>query len=110
MKTSAILATVILALLQPLASASPSAKDYQVTGPVISIDDAKIVIQKGKETWEINRLATTKVAGGTIDQIKPGSKVTVHYTMSAMHVEIKPEKGGKAGPAVSGTAAAPKKK
>ena len=115
MKTSVILVTALLALggstlLQSSGLAAPAATDYQATGPVISIDDAKIVIQKGKETWEINREATTKVTGGTVNQIKPGTKVTVHYTMSAARIEIKPEKAGKAGPAVSGTISGPKKK
>ena len=115
MRTSAILATALLALggsalLQPSGTAAPAATDYQATGSVISIDDAKIVIQKGREKWEINRSAATKVEGGTMEQIKPGSKVTVHYTMAATRVEIKPEKGGKAGAAVSGTTSSPKKK
>ena len=115
MRNSAILATAILTLvggtyLQPTTFASPAATDYQATGPVVSIDDAKIVIQKGKEAWQINRSAATKVSGGTMEQIKPGAKVTVHYTMSATQVEIKPEKTGKAAPVVSGSTSAPKKK
>ena len=115
MRTSAILTTFIFvlgasALLHTSTLAAPSATDYQATGPVVSIDEAKIVIQKGKELWQIDRSAATKVSGGTIDQIKPGLKVTIHYVMSAKQVEIKPEKAGKAAPATSGTAAGPKRK
>ncbi|MEI6350849.1 MAG: hypothetical protein WCP06_07060 [Verrucomicrobiota bacterium] len=75
-------------------AAAPNA--YQVTGPVVSVDQTKIVVQKGKENWELARTAETKINGGTADQLKPGVKVTIHYTMSATNVEIKPEKAGKA--------------
>jgi len=82
--------------------AAPDASSYQVTGPVVAVDETKIVVQKGKDTWEIKRKADIKITGGTADQIKPGSKVTIHYTMEADAVEIKPEKAGKeAAPAPS---------
>ena len=64
------------------------AKTYQVTGPVLDVTDAMIVVQKGKEKWEIARDANTKVTG----ELKKGTKVTVEYTMSATAVEVK---GGK---------------
>jgi ribosomal 50S subunit-recycling heat shock protein len=52
-----------------------------------------IVVQKGKDRWEINRDANTKVTG----DVKVGDKVHVTYTMSATNVEVKAGKGGKKG-------------
>jgi hypothetical protein len=50
-----------------------------------------IVVQKGKERWEIARDASTKMNG----DVKVGSKVTVMYTMTATEIEAKGEKGKK---------------
>jgi hypothetical protein len=61
---------------------------YQVTGPVVEVTDSKIVVEKGKEKWEITRTPATAVKG----DIKKGSKVTVEYTMSATKIEAKDEK------------------
>jgi hypothetical protein len=61
---------------------------YQVTGPVIEVTEAKVVVQKDKEKWEIARTADTKITG----DLKVGSKITVIYTMTASSVEVKPEK------------------
>ena len=67
------------------------AKTYEVTGPVLEVNDSMIVVQKGKDRWEINRDANTKVTG----DVKVGDKVHVTYTMSATEVEVKAGKGGK---------------
>jgi hypothetical protein len=61
---------------------------YQVTGPVVEVTDSKIVVEKGKEKWEIARTPGTTVKG----DVKKGSKVTVEYTMSATKIEVKEEK------------------
>jgi hypothetical protein len=61
---------------------------YQVTGPVLELTDTKIVVQKGKERWEIARTPETKVTG----DLKVGSKVTIEYTMTAKAVEVKADK------------------
>ena len=61
---------------------------YQATGPILELTDAKIVIQKDKEKWEIARTPDTKVTG----DLKVGAKVTIQYTMSATSVEVKPAK------------------
>jgi hypothetical protein len=74
-------------LLSNAASAAGS-KDYQVTGPVLEVNDSMIAVQKGKDRWEITRDANTKMGGG----VKVGDKVTVHYTMTATSVEAKPAK------------------
>ena len=59
-------------------------KTYQVTGPVHEVRDDAIVVQKGKEKWEIAKTADTKVTG----ELKQGEKVTVHYKMTATSVEV----------------------
>jgi hypothetical protein len=66
-------------------------KTYQVTGPVLEVTDSMIAVQKGKDRWEINRDANTKVTG----DLKVGEKVTITYTMSATDVEVKAGKAGK---------------
>ncbi len=63
-------------------------KTYQVTGPVLEVTADKIFVQKGKDKWEINRDAATKVAG----DLKVGSKVTIEYTMKATTIEVKADK------------------
>ncbi|MEI6564093.1 MAG: hypothetical protein WCO42_07290 [bacterium] len=65
-----------------------SGKTYQVTGPVLELTDAKIVVEKGKEKWEIARTADTKVTG----DLKVGAKVTIEYTMAATDVKVKTDK------------------
>jgi hypothetical protein len=67
------------------------AKTYEVTGPVLEVNDSMIVVQKGKDRWEINRDANTKVTG----DVKVGDKAHVTYTMSASEVEVKAGKGAK---------------
>jgi hypothetical protein len=66
-------------------------KTYQVTGPVLEMNDTMIAVQKGKDRWEIARDSNTKVNG----DLKVGAKVTITYTMSANEVEVKPEKAAK---------------
>ncbi len=80
--------TIVLAAA--LLLASPLAMAYQVTGPVLEVTDTKIVVQKGKEKWELARDAGTKVTG----DVKVGDKVTVEYKMTATSIESKG--GGKA--------------
>ncbi len=84
-------ATAALAILSASPAAFAAGKTYQVTGPVLEVTDSKLVVQKGKEKWEIARPADTKVTG----DLKVGAKVTVEYTMSATSVEVKGEKGKK---------------
>ena len=82
------------------------AKTYQVTGPVLEVNDSMIAVQKGKDRWEINRDSNTKVSG----DLKVGGKVTVTYTMSATDVEVKAAKAEKgAKKEAASPAASPKK-
>jgi hypothetical protein len=67
-------------------------KTYQVTGPVLEVKADVIVVEKGKDKWEIARDATTKVTG----DLKVGSKVTIEYTMKATTVEVKEAKKAEA--------------
>jgi hypothetical protein len=60
-------------------------KDYQVTGPILDVTDDVIVVEKGKEKWEIGRTKDTKVSG----DLKKGSRATIHYKMNATSVDIK---------------------
>ncbi len=69
------------------AAGAASLKTYQVTGPVLEVRDDAVVVQKGKEKWEIARDKDTKVTG----DLKVGSKVTIQYQMKATTVEVKPE-------------------
>ena len=79
MKTTLLLT---LALLSPLAA--HAAKSYQVTGPVLEVTANSIVVQKGKERWEMAKDATTKGP-----EVKVGDKVTVYYSMTATEIESK---------------------
>ena len=84
----------VVALVCGLAAAvmaAPAGKTYQVTGPVLELTDTKIVVEKGKEKWEIARTSDTKVTG----DLKVGAKVTIEYTMAATSVTVKSEKTDK---------------
>lgn len=88
MKTSfSLLAVLSLALSS--AAFGAGAKTYQVTGPVLEVTDSMIAVQKGKDRWELNRDASTKVNG----DLKVGAKATVTYTMTATEAEVKADKG-----------------
>lgn len=71
-------------LAVPARAAAP--RTYQVTGPVVSLTDDTIVVQKGPDKWEIARGPDTKVTG----DLKVGSKVTIEYRMSAASIDVKP--------------------
>ncbi len=90
MKKAIVLACAVLFVASLAFAAGP--KTYQVTGPVLELKPDLIVVQKGKERWEISRGADTKVTG----DLKVGSKVTIEYRMNAATVEVKGEKDAKA--------------
>ncbi len=83
--TAAVTGIALLAATTAFAGAT---KTYQVTGPVLEVKDDMVVVQKGKEKWEIAKDKDTKVTG----DLKVGSKVTVMYTMKAATIEVKAEK------------------
>lgn len=86
MKKTLLIACAVLFVASLAVAAGP--KTYQVTGPVLEITKDLIVVQKGKDRWEIGRGADTKVTG----DLKVGSKVTIEYRMNAATVEVKEAK------------------
>ena len=96
-----IIAASSLVLSSTGFAAGPST--YQVTGPVLEVTPTTVVVQKGKERFEIARSADTKVTG----DLKVGSKVTVMYTMTAASVEVKADKAAKTDKAAAKPAASP---
>ncbi len=75
---------VALALAALAGAAVAAEKTYQVTGPVLEVRDDAVVVEKGKEKWEIARTPDTKVEG----ELKKGEKVTVHYKMTATSIDV----------------------
>jgi len=78
-----IIALAIVFLFVSVAMAA-GPKTYQVTGPVLEKKDGVIVVQKGKDKWEIATTKDTKIKGDP----KVGSKVTIEYTMTAASVAM----------------------
>ncbi len=74
-----------VALAALAGSAAAAEKTYQVTGPVVDVKPEAIVVQKGKENWEIARTPETKATA----EPKKGDKVTVQYKMTATSIEVK---------------------
>ena len=91
MKIKLPLGLLAAASLALSSAAFAGAKTYEVTGPVLEVTDSMIVVQKGKDRWEVNRDANTKVTG----DLKVGEKVKITYTMSATDVEVKAGKAAK---------------
>ena len=86
MHKSLCVVAIAAGLLMPTGNAeAKKAKEYQVTGPVVSVDDNVVTIQKDEEKWEIELGADVKVEG----KLKPGEKVTIYYHMVANKVEKK---------------------
>lgn len=82
------LASALAVLALAAAPAFAADKTYQVTGPVVSVTDTVIVVDKAGEKFEIARTKDTKVTG----ELKVGTKVTVKYTMTATTIEAKEDK------------------
>ncbi len=100
-RTLIAISATFLGFVAPLHAGTST---YQVTGPILEVNDAKIVIQKDSEKWEISRGAATKVTG----DLKVGSKVTIQYTMTATTITAKPDKDPVKAPAKA-PATSPKK-
>ena len=97
---------LLLALLPDVAQGTrrtsvAANKTYQVTGPVLEVTNDLIVVQKGKERWEIARDSGSKITG----DLKVGSTVTIQYRMTAVTVNVQAPKASAAPKAK----AAPKK-
>jgi hypothetical protein len=86
LNTGVVMKKFLLTTAMILASTSAfAAKGYQVTGPVSEVTANKIVIEKGKEKWELARDAASKIPA----DVKVGDKVTAYYSMTATEVESK---------------------
>jgi len=83
-----VLMVIVLCMVMVSFAFAGSLKTYQVTGPVLEVKDDVIVVQKGKEKWEIARDKSTKVTG----DLKVGAKVTIQYQMKATEIEAKADK------------------
>ena len=86
MKKVALLVFAMMLVATMAFAAGP--KTYQVTGPVLEIKGDVIVVEKGKDKWEVAKDAATKING----DLKVGSKVTIEYTMTATKVDVKEDK------------------
>lgn len=80
-----LLLVVAAALAGPV-SADP--KTVRVTGMLAELRDDLIVIEKGKERWEILRTPGTAIKG----ELRKGAKVSIEVRMSAASVEALPER------------------
>ncbi len=76
---------VLVTLLFAIVAVGAAVKTYQVTGPVLEVRSDAIVVQKGKDRWELARDANTKVNGN----LKVGAKVTIDYRMIATNIVVK---------------------
>ena len=90
-KLALILGCAALSLSLATNLVAADAKTYQVTGPVLEVNDGYIVVQKGEDKWQIAHSKSTKGAA-----VKVGDKVTVQYQMVATEVEVKADKADKA--------------
>jgi len=91
MKLNKLFSVLAAGTLALSSTALAGANSYQVTGPIAEVNDSTIVVMKGKERFEINRDASTKVTG----DLKVGEKVTIMYTMTAKDIEVKADKSAK---------------
>ena len=76
-----LLAVMVVGLV---AAPRVAVNTYQVTGPVLEVTNDKIVVQKGKDRWELARDGSTKTTG----DVKVGSKVTIEYRMIANTIKV----------------------
>ena len=73
MKMKSILIAIAAASLT--LSSTAFGQTTHMTGKVIAVTSDKITVQNGKEVWDINLTASTKVSGDK----KVGSTVTITY-------------------------------
>jgi len=85
MTSKFLLFAFLLALAVP-APAEP--KTVRITGLVSEIRDDMIVIDKGKDRWEIQRTPGTAIKG----ELKKGARISIEVRMNAASVEVLPER------------------
>jgi hypothetical protein len=96
MKRILVVAILAFAALLAATAAFGAVKTYQVTGPVLEKTGDMIVVQKGKDRWELVLDAGSKLPA----ELKVGDKVTLEYRMTVTSGEVKgaakaAKKGGK---------------
>jgi len=74
---------VAAAVFAATAASAVEPKTYQVTGEVVDVKGDVITVLKGKEKWEV------ATGGKSTADVKPGSKVTIEYRMTATSIEVK---------------------
>lgn len=92
MKANVLFSLIAAGSIALSSAAFAGAKTYQVTGPVVEMNDKMITVMKGKERWEVDRDSSTKMSATAP---KVGDKVTITYTMTAKDVEVKADKAAK---------------
>lgn len=85
MKRRVWITLLSLALLWAVVATAAAVKTYQVTGPVLEVRSDAVVVQKGRDKWELARDANTKVSGN----LRVGAKVTIQYRMVATEIAVK---------------------
>ena len=79
---------ILAFFLLAAAPAQAATKAIVVTGPVTEVRDDVVVIQKGKQQWEIARTPGTAIRG----ELRKGALVTVEVYLSAGSIEVRDEK------------------
>ena len=87
-KPKTLVSAVFFSILLAAPAWAATLNTYQVTGPVLEVKPDMVVVQKGKERWEIGRDPSTQLSG----DLKVGSKVTIQYRMTDTSIEVKPGK------------------
>jgi hypothetical protein len=105
MKRILVVAVLALAAVLAATAAFGAVKTYQVTGPVLEKTADMIVVQKGKDRWELALDAGSKIPA----EVKVGDKVTLEYRMTVTSGTVKGAPAAKAG-AVKPATKTPKKK
>lgn len=63
-------------------------RPIRITGQVVDVREDAIVVQKGKEKWEIARHPAATIKG----DIKRGARVTVDFRAIAANIQVRDEK------------------
>ena len=85
-RIAALALSAAISISAAYVAGAAASNTYQVTGPILSMTDTTITVQKDNEQWEIARDKATPVKGGLL---KVGAKVTIKYRMTAVSVEVK---------------------
>lgn len=78
---------VLIGLLVSIA-AGAGTRAILITGPVTDVREDMIVIQKGKQQWEIARGPSTKVRG----ELRKGALVTIEVYLSAGNIDVREDR------------------